>query len=66
VLRSSGAVTGGKAESGAGAGAGREREWRELPNRLAEIVRRRQGIESALDEALALEKQVRDEAATWR
>ena len=65
VLRSSGAVTGGQGQNQVqGQVLAREREWRELPNRLAEIVRRRQGIESALDEAQALEKQVRDEAAT--
>jgi chromosome segregation protein len=64
VLRSSGSVTGGCGQQEAkGQVLAREREWRELPDRL-EIVRDRyQRVEADLAEAQAIETQLYDQIA---
>ncbi len=65
LMRSSGAVTGGRAggkSSQEGTFLAREREWRELPGQLEELARQQDAVSTQLaathDEATALRKQI--------
>jgi chromosome segregation protein len=63
VLRSSGSVTGGQGQNQAqGQVLAREREWRELPEELVVARKDNQRLQQALDEAVAAEGQLRQQA----
>ncbi len=64
VLHSSGSVTGGLSRNEThGQVLAREREWRELPERLAQTQKHCGEIQAALDQAQAAEEQVRSQSA---
>ena len=64
VLRSSGSVTGGRSRGRVqGQMLAREREWRELPDKIAEAEARGHQAEAALEAARAEEQRLRDERA---
>jgi chromosome segregation protein len=63
VLRSSGSVTGGQSRDRArGQVLAREREWRELPDRIASAQTSYRGVVAALDEAQSSEDLVREQS----
>jgi chromosome segregation protein len=66
VLRSSGSVTGGQGRNESqGQVLAREREWRELPARLAAAQKSNQQLQGKLDDALAAEEQLHKQSAAY-
>jgi chromosome segregation protein len=64
ILRSSGSLTGGQGRDQVhGQVLAREREWRDLPGRMAAATAHSQEVEAGLEEAQAAEEEARSQAA---